>query len=96
MIEGIEPDTIRRESEKMSGFLKEACTVLNTSSGQWLFGQNRPTELDAHLAVVLARLRDAGHESLIPEPLQVYMTMVTNSQGWIAVTHGRSTTDASQ
>lgn len=66
--------------------------LLDSSSGQWLFGQQRPTELDAHLIVMIARLQDVGRvTSSSPSPLKEYGKIAMATPSWIELMEDRST-----
>ena len=89
---GLEPEKVEAEIQKAKAFLDEVATLLDPSSGRhWLFGQERPTELDAHVLVFVARLRDVGRDSLVPEALKQYRESATAEPSWHAVMEGRST-----
>ncbi|EMC95910.1 hypothetical protein BAUCODRAFT_34669 [Baudoinia panamericana UAMH 10762] len=61
------------------------------SGKQWLFGSDRPSALDAHLAVYLARLRDVKREDLIPGRLGTYLEHAMSMPEWEQVMQGRKT-----
>lgn len=71
--------------------MEEAATLLNPSDGPWLFGQQRPTELDAHLVVMILRLQDVGRDSVVPDSLKEYGKMAFDEPSFKAVMGGRST-----
>ena len=56
----------------------------------WLFG-GKPTALDAHLVVFIARMLDVGRDSLIPARLQRYGSWAEKTPEWIQMMEGRRT-----
>ena len=88
---GLEPERVEEESRKAKLYLEEVADLLDASSGPWLFGQKRPTELDAHLVTFIARLQDVGRDSIIPEVLKEYGKMAMAEPSWQAVMGGRPT-----
>jgi len=90
-INALEPEKVEAEIQKSKAYLEEASTLLNPSSGPWLFGQQRPTELDAHLVVMIARLQDVGRDSIIPESLKNYGKKAMTTPSWVTLMEGRNT-----
>lgn len=56
----------------------------------WIFG-HKPTILDAHTAVLAARMMDLGRFDLVPDTARVYATAVMETPEWEKATHGRPT-----
>ncbi len=77
--------------QNAKAYLEEAATLLDISSGPWLFGQKRPTELDAHLIVMIARLQDVDRGFLVPESLRSYGEKAMAEPSFLAVMEGRTT-----
>ncbi len=59
--------------------------------GPWLFGEQRPTALDAHLVIFIARMLDLGRGEAVPEPLKAYAEAAFASAEYNAVMAGRRT-----
>ncbi|GAD92996.1 protein kinase domain protein [Paecilomyces variotii No. 5] len=90
-VHALEPKKTEAEIQKAKAYLEEIETLLDPSSGQWLFGQKRPTELDAHLIVMIARLQDVGRDFIIPESLKAYGKKAMAEPSWVAIMEGRTT-----
>lgn len=55
----------------------------------WLFGASSgPTVLDAHAAAYIARLLDAGNETLVPQELVSFALRIKELPSWQEVTKG--------
>ena len=62
-----------------------------SDQGPWLFGSDRPSALDAHLVVFIARMQDVGKDDLIPDALQAYARTAFAMAEFKAVMGGRRT-----
>ncbi|KAH8820179.1 hypothetical protein F5884DRAFT_893113 [Xylogone sp. PMI_703] len=90
-VNALEPEKTEAEIKKAKDYLEEIATLLDPSSGPWLFGQKRPTELDAHLIVMIARLQDVGRDFIIPDTLKEYGKKAMSEPSWLGVMEGRTT-----
>ena len=79
------------EAEKAKAYLDKVSALLEPESGPWLFGQQRPTALDAHLVVMIARLQDVGRHEIINKPLKKYASAAYATPEWIEIMDGRGT-----
>lgn len=57
---------------------------------EWIFG-DKPTALDAHLVVFIARMTDVGRENIIPDGLRRYGARAMQRPEWVSMTEGRKT-----
>ncbi len=55
------------------------------------FGFEKPTALDGHLVVFIARMLDIGRIDVIPTDLKQYATRLMAGDEWKGVMQGRST-----
>ncbi len=90
-VNALEPEKVQEELERARKYLEEAAKLLDPTSGPWLFGQTKPTELDAHLIVVIARLQDVERDFLIPETLKAYGRKAMSEPSWQAIMQSRTT-----
>ncbi|PNP45391.1 hypothetical protein THARTR1_10942 [Trichoderma harzianum] len=90
-VNALTPEKTQAELDKAQAYLEDAATLLNPSTGPWLFGQQQPTELDAHLVVMILRLQDVGRDFVVPDSLKEYGKMAFNEPSFKAVMAGRST-----
>ncbi|PTB45317.1 hypothetical protein M441DRAFT_64980 [Trichoderma asperellum CBS 433.97] len=86
------PSGIKDVEDKARIFIQELDKTLDEESqGQrWIFGK-RPTILDAHATVMIARLMEVKRQDLLTERVQEYTRRVLASEEWNEVTHGRAT-----
>ena len=59
-------------------------------SNRWLFGE-KPTALDTHLVVFIARMRDVGRSGLIPERSSAWADWAMQGREWVGLMDGRKT-----
>ncbi|KAF2105144.1 hypothetical protein NA57DRAFT_30050 [Rhizodiscina lignyota] len=90
-VKALEPEKTQAEIDKAKSYLDEAASLLDPNSGPWLFGQKRPTELDAHLVVMIARLTDVDRGLIVPQSLKEYSKKAMAEPSWLAVMEGRTT-----
>jgi len=90
-IDALQPEKMQSEVSKAAAYLEEVASFLTPDAGPWMFGQQKPTALDAHLVVMIARLQDVGRDSIIPEALKEYGDRAMNTPEWIEVMDGRRT-----
>ena len=89
----LDPAKVEKELHKAHEYLDEVSTKLDASGqGQWLFGLERPTALDAQLVVMIRRLEEAGRQSVIPSELHKYAERAMQTPEWLEVMGGRSST----
>lgn len=71
---------------KLLTSLKDRLAGPNT----WIFG-TKPTALDAHLVVFIARMTDVGRDYLIPTELRDYGAWAMQKPEWVTMMGGRKT-----
>ncbi|GFP53192.1 hypothetical protein TASIC1_0002037600 [Trichoderma asperellum] len=83
---------IKDVENKARIFIQELDKTLDEESQghRWIFGK-RPTILDAHATVMIARLMEVKRQDLLTERVQEYTRGVLASEEWNEVTHGRAT-----
>ena len=64
---------------------------INGHSTGLCFGFKRPTALDAHLVVFIARMLDIGRTDIMPSGLRQYASVLMAGDEWKDVMKGRST-----
>jgi glutathione S-transferase len=78
----------------MEGRARELLSMLDSlvpsPPTRWIFGE-KPTALDAHLVVFIARMRDVGRRNLIPERLEKYGDWAMEGKEWMKMMNGRAT-----
>lgn len=92
-VSGLVPAETEKNVKK-AGELMASLEMLVTEKDQptgWLFG-DKPTALDAHLVVFIARMTDVGRSGLIPEKLRQYGQWAMQRPEWTKVRNGRSST----
>jgi hypothetical protein len=90
-VNALGPEKTDAEIKKAKDYLTEVSNLLNPDAGPWMFGQQQPTELDAHLVVMIARLQDVGRDHIIPDSLTKYGEMAMNTPTWLSIMEGRTT-----
>jgi glutathione S-transferase len=90
-IGGVQPEQIGEQVQRAQSVISKLNSLLSEESGPWLSGSYRPTALDAHVVIFLARLQDVGRASLIPPGLERYSAMAMETSEWQAVMEGRRT-----
>jgi hypothetical protein len=90
-ITALEPEKRQAELSKAKEYLEAVSALLKPEEGPWLFGQYRPTELDAHLVVMIARLQDVGHHQIIPKMLKKYAEEAYATPEWKEIMEDRTT-----
>ena len=96
---GLQPKVTEEMNEKAKILLSELCSLLPSETytpkgipkGEWLFGLQRPTALDTHVVVFIARMREVGREAIIPEQLGAYADRAIAEMEWQDVMEGRKT-----
>lgn len=61
------------------------------SDSPWLFGTEYGTALDAHALILLARLKDVGHEKVVCPEMIAYGNAIMEGQLWQNFMQGRLT-----
>lgn len=87
---GLVPAAIAENEKRVKTLLAALEKKLRASSESWLYGL-KPTALDAHLVVLIARLTDVGREALIPTKLREYADCVMKKTEWVDMMGGRRT-----
>ena len=90
-VNALEPTKTESEIENATAYLAEMASLLRPDAGQWLFGEQRPTALDANLVVMIARLQDVGRYYIIPDSLKKYGDMAMSTPEWLEVMQDRRT-----
>lgn len=89
-IGSITPVRVEEELQRTRSILSTFNSRLSKGQGPWLFG-DRPTALDAHVVIFLARLQDVGRANVIPPELETYLALAMETREWQAVMAGRRT-----
>lgn len=89
-VEGIKEASVRSNEEKARALMKTFDSLLSDDA-PWLFGSSRPTVLDAHLIILIARMQDVGRTSLIPDRLLKYADAAFSTPELEGVMQGRRT-----
>ncbi|OQU94485.1 hypothetical protein CLAIMM_00839 [Cladophialophora immunda] len=90
-VDALKPEKIQSEVSRATAYLEEVASYLRPETGPWMFGQQRPTALDAHLVVMIARLQDVGRGGMVPDALKEYGEKAMSTPEWIEVMEGRRT-----
>jgi hypothetical protein len=88
--------SLKRESAERAivqsvQLLGEAEELLQASYSGWVLDTPHPTALDAHLVIVVARLRDAGRGELVPNRVVRYANVAMETSAWKDMMQGRQT-----
>lgn len=82
------------ETTKMEGQARELLTSLDelvpNPPRRWIFGE-KPTALDAHLVVFIARMTDVGRVNLITDKLREYGEWAMRGSEWTTMMNGKKT-----
>lgn len=87
----LEPENITHVEDQARDFMRDLAEVLKQHDQEgttWIFG-HRPTILDAHAAVLTARMMDLGRFDLVSDTARVYATAIKETKEWAKATHGR-------
>ena len=87
---GLSPPKQAKNEKMARAFLAELDSLLPEPNG-WIFGK-KPTALDAHLIVFIARMTDVGRENLIPDKIKKYGKWAMGGAEWAKVMDGRQGT----
>lgn len=90
-VNALTPEKTQEQLDKAEAYLQKAASLLNPSAGPWIFGQKRPTELDAHLVVMILRLQDVGRDFIVPASLKEYAKEAYLEPCFQGVMGGRTT-----
>lgn len=71
--------------------MRELDTNIRESSTGFCLGIQKPSALDAHLVVFVARMLDVGREYIIPTDLKAYANRLMKGPEWKGIMQGRST-----
>lgn len=83
------PSQTEIEVKRATAYLEEVASMLRPDHGQWLFGEQRPTALDANLVPLIARLQAVGKDEIVPRALKRYGEMAMNTPEWKDVMQDR-------
>lgn len=84
-------ESVNYNIEHAKTVLSELEAVVKDSTTDWCLGLSRPSALDAHLIVFIARLQDVDREALVPETLRQYAKNAMARPEWGHVMQGRTT-----
>lgn len=90
-VNALTPEKRQAEMDNAKAYFDEVASKLKPEAGPWLFGQRNPTELDAHLVVMIARLQDVGHHDLISKSLKEYADTAYATPEWKEIMQDRTT-----
>ncbi|KEF62036.1 uncharacterized protein A1O9_00008 [Exophiala aquamarina CBS 119918] len=86
---GLVPAVTAENEKNAKSLLSELSDKLRGPES-WIYGE-KPTAIDAHLVVFIARMMDVGREQLIPEKLRDYTHWAMQKPEWVNMMGGRST-----
>ncbi|QPG94593.1 hypothetical protein C2857_006487 [Epichloe festucae Fl1] len=89
----LEPDNMAQVENQTRDLMQHLALLLEEHRGNseaWIFG-NQPTILDAHAAVLVARMMDLERLDLIPDRVRVYANSVKETAEWEQLTQGQPT-----
>lgn len=89
-LDGLEPGYVHAMVEQTKLLMSSIQDHLS-SDGEWLFGLEQASALDAHLVPFIARMRDVGRYEIVPSSLQKYAEEAQKTEEWKTVMQGRST-----
>jgi hypothetical protein len=89
---GLKDDVVKENVEKARALMFRFQNMLEESRTGWLLGLSRPSALDAHVVVFIARMYDVNRKELIPEKLQQYGDRAMSDKIWQDMMEGRNTT----
>jgi hypothetical protein len=84
-VDALKPEKMQSEVTKATEYMQGLVPLLRPNAGPWMFGTQRPTAMDAHLVVMIARLQNVGRDSIIPDKLKAYADLAMRSPEWIEV-----------
>ena len=88
----MQPDSVAQNDVTTAETLRALESSLPSSpADQWLFDLPQPTALDAHLVVLIARLRDIKRLDLVSERLLAYAANAWEGKEFQGVMQGRKT-----
>ncbi len=88
----MQPDSVAQNDIRTAEILRTLESSLPSSpSYRWLFDLPQPTALDAHLVVLIARLRDIKRLDLVSEQLLAYAAKAWECKEFQGVMQGRKT-----
>ena len=88
----LEHDNSKTNEQNAQNLMLEFDSIIKESPTGLCFGFERPTALDAHLVVFIARMLDVGRDDLLPSSLTQYASKLMEGEEWKAVMQGRTTT----
>lgn len=88
---GLVDETVEAEIAKTKQLFSDYEKVLPSDSSQWAFDSERPTALDAHMIVFVARLLDKQRDNLISHGVLKYARSKMEESEWKETMEGRTT-----
>ncbi|KAF2171452.1 hypothetical protein M409DRAFT_18569 [Zasmidium cellare ATCC 36951] len=85
------PEATKKNEEYTKELVAKLESLLQTSRTSWLFDLERPSALDAHLVVFIARMLDIGRGDVIPAALRAFAEKAMSGSEWQQVMQDRST-----
>jgi hypothetical protein len=90
-IPSLKRENAERAIVQSAQLLAEVDELLQASYSGWVLDTPYPTALDAHLIIVVARLRDAGRGELVPNRVVRYANVAMETSAWKDMMQGRQT-----
>jgi hypothetical protein len=90
-IPSLKRESAERAIVQSAQLLAEVDELLQASYSGWVLDTPYPTALDAHLIIVVARLRDAGRGELVPNRVVRYANVAMETSAWKDMMQGRQT-----
>jgi hypothetical protein len=90
-IPSLKCENAERAIVQSAQLLAEVDELLQASYSGWVLDTPYPTALDAHLVIVVARLRDAGRGELVPNRVVRYANVAMETSAWKDMMQGRQT-----
>ncbi|KAK6371464.1 hypothetical protein LTS17_008714 [Exophiala oligosperma] len=88
-VDGLIPTEVTRMEQQARDLLASLDRMVGEEK-TWIFS-DKPTALDAHLVVFIARMTDVGRENIIPEGLRKYGARARQNPDWTSMMEGRKT-----
>ncbi|KAF2769997.1 hypothetical protein EJ03DRAFT_343057 [Teratosphaeria nubilosa] len=85
------PEASKKNEQYTQQLVSQLVSNLEASKTGYLFGLERPSALDAHLVVFVARMLDIKRDDMIPTQLKSYAEKAMGGKEWQDVMQGRRT-----
>ncbi|KAH9838209.1 Glutathione S-transferase, domain-containing protein, partial [Teratosphaeria destructans] len=85
------PEASKKNEQYTQQLVSQLVSNLEASKTGYLFGLERPSALDAHLVVFVARMLDIKRDDMIPMQLKSYAEKAMGGKEWQDVMQGRRT-----